>query len=274
MTGGSLSTVVEIGGEPIRVSTDDPAFLDLLEGRYARFVTKSPVSEPFHVYANITLDNLPRTGDDLTVNCADGVWRIRRGDFEAECSLVTRTGWTRQSPNPYSIDSLLRILHSLLLAPQGGFLLHAASAVRNGRAYVFTGVSGAGKTTISRLAPPDVSLLTDEISYIRPDTSGIHPDSSGYRAFGTPFAGELGEPGKNISAPLAAVYILAKGPENRIEPVSAAEATRTLLRNVLFFAEDPALVNAVFGAVCEFVSRVPVRRLTFFPDARVWEYIS
>jgi ABC-type iron transport system FetAB ATPase subunit len=62
---------------------------------------------------------------------------------------------------------VLRILHTLLLAAEGGFLVHAASAVRNGRAFLFAGLSGAGKTTIAGLAPPDATLLTDEISYVR-----------------------------------------------------------------------------------------------------------
>lgn len=92
---------------------------------------------------------------------------MTRGDFQAEWDTASRRGWVRQTANPYGIDAVLRILHSLILAPQGGFLVHAASAVRHGRAFLFAGVSGAGKTTISRLAPPDVKLLTDEISYVR-----------------------------------------------------------------------------------------------------------
>ena len=129
---------------------------------------------------------------------------IERGDFCAELDARSRRGWVRQSPNPYSIDAVLRIVHSLVLAEEGGFLVHAASAVRNGRAFLFAGVSGAGKTTISRLAPPDATLLTDEISYLR--RSG-----SGYHAYGTPFAGELARVGKNVRAPLAALYLLRKG---------------------------------------------------------------
>ena len=73
--------------------------------------------------------------------------------------------------------------------------------------FLFAGVSGAGKTTISRLAPADVTLLTDEISYLR-------RNGEGYVAYGTPFAGELAKVGENIRAPLAALYLLAQGPEN------------------------------------------------------------
>ena len=163
-------------------------------------------------------------------------------------------------------NAVLRIVHSLILARQGGFLIHAASAIRNGKAFLFSGVSGAGKTTISRLAPPDAILLTDEISYVR-------RQGNGYLACGTPFAGELARVGENQSAPLGALFLLEKGPENRIEPIGATEAVQRLLRNVLFFADDAELVELVFQAACEFASLVPIRRLIFVPDQRVWDII-
>ena len=128
-------------------------------------------------------------------------------------------------------------------------------------------MSEAGKTTIARLAPPDVALLTDEASYVR------RVDDQ-YIAYGTPFAGELGEPGKNISAPIAALYLLDKAPQNRIVSVDPAEAIRRLMRNILFFAHDPELVRMVFDSACAFVAAVPVYQLSFFPDQRVWDLIG
>jgi hypothetical protein len=205
--------------------------------------------------------------EDVRVEMQDGRWHLRRGDFRAQWDPRAGLGSIRQSANPYSIDSVLRIVHTLILAREGGFLLHAASAIRHNRAFLFSGISGAGKTTISQLAPPDATLLTDEVSYVR--RSG-----DGYHACGTPFAGELARVGENRSAPVHTLFLLAKGPENKIEPVSAAEATRALLRNILFFAEDAELVKLVFRAACEFVDRVPVRRLTFVPDQRVWDLIQ
>jgi hypothetical protein len=93
-------------------------------------------------------------------------------------------------------------------------------------------------------------------------------------AYGTPFAGEMGTPGKNISAPIAAVYLLHKAAENKIESVNPAEAIRRLMRNILFFAHDPELVRLVFESACAFVAAVPVYRLSFFPDERVWDLIG
>ena len=105
----------------------------------------------------------------------EGLWRIERGDFRAELDTRERRGRIRQTANPYSIDTLLRIVHTLALAPQGGLLLHAASVVRRGRALVFAGASGAGKTTLSRLAPNGTAVLTDEVSYVRRDGEGYRP---------------------------------------------------------------------------------------------------
>jgi hypothetical protein len=61
---------------------------------------------------------------------------------------------------------------------------------------------------------------------------------------------------------------------NKIEPVVGAEAVRGLLGNILFFARDPEFVKLVFDAAFDFAGRVPIRRLTFTPDVRVWELIT
>jgi len=270
LTAGALRhhARIVIGGIAVGVETQDGAFLRLLEERYSGFIEAA--ADRNSADYDFVVDLAPPAGtspdDDIRVFRQGRQWLLQRGDFRAEWDPATRRGRIRQSANPYSIDAVLRIVHTLVLAGEGGFLLHAASAVLDGKAFVFAGVSGAGKTTISRLAPPEVHLLTDEISYVR-------KEGDGYVAYGTPFAGELAKAGENLKAPLAAVYLLAQGPENRIDEVSATEAARGLLTNILFFAEDADLVRAVFQSALQLVERVPVRRLTFVPDARVWELI-
>ena len=260
-----LSLVIEIGGMPVRVHTTDAGFLGMLQDRYAGFLCQSDNPE-IEFDIDLCESRLADPNADVQVTQHHGVWTLRRGDFRAEWEPAARRGWIRQTANPYSIDAVLRIVHTLVLAKQGGFLMHSASAIRNGRAFLFPGVSGAGKTTISKLAPVDATLLTDEISYVQ-------KTGDGYIAFGTPFAGEFAKLGENVSARIAALYLLAKGSENRIDPVEPAEAVRSLLANVLFFAQDEELVRAIFASAFEFVSGVPVARLTFVPDERVWELI-
>ncbi len=303
---------------PIRVRTESPTFARMIEDRYGEFITpnsSSPVMElDVELIDDQTVglrDSHLAEDDDVSVYQDAGRWVVERSGSRAEWDPRQKRGWLRQCENPYAIDGLLRILHSLMLASTGGFLVHAASAVRNGRAYVFAGVSGTGKTTLARLAPPDVTLLTDEISYVKkvpggrcqvsgdgsqqqsrtpqgshsiatndtgtepqatltPDTWNLTP---AFAAFGTPFAGELARIGRKARAPLETLFLLQQGPENRIDSVSEAEAARELLRHVLFFAQDAEMVRMIFDTACDFVTRVPVRRLVFAPDARVWELI-
>jgi hypothetical protein len=263
---GRYDLVIEIGGLPVRLCVEDPAFLKLLEERYAGFVTLSGEAL-FELDVDLTPETAISSAEDVRVLWDSGRWLMERGDFRAEWDPSAGRGRIRQTANPYSIDSVLRILHTLLLAREGGFLVHAASLVHHGRTFLLAGRSGAGKTTIARLAPPDAVLLTDEISYVRWQQGQYH-------AFGTPFAGELARVGENLHAPLDTVYLLAKGRQNMIEPIAPADASRALLRNILFFARDAALAHLVFQAACDFVCRRPVRRLTFVPDSRVWELIA
>jgi len=262
-----LNLVIEIGGMPVRLHTSDAAFIAMLQERYSGYVGSSSRDSAVEFDVELIPPGTRPSDADVRVTTRQGRWKIERGDFQAEWEPARGRGWIRQVANPYSIDALLRIVHTLVLAKDGGFLLHSASAIRNGKAFLFAGVSEAGKTTISRLAPPDVTLLTDEISYVR-------KQGEAYVAFGTPFTGELAKLGENVSAPIDTLYLLSKGPENRIDSVSQAEATRSLLANLLFFAEDEELVQAIFHSAFEFVSRVPVARLTFVPDIRVWELIG
>jgi len=180
---------VEIGGIAISLATSDPIFFELLLRRYEDFLSSTPAELALEFEI---LSPRPASDDDVRVRREGGEWILERGDFSARWDPRTGKGLVRQNANTYSLDSVLRILHSLILARRGGFLLHAASAICDGRAFLFSGVSGAGKTTMTRIATPDVTLLTDEISYIRPfdDGAGAGTGRSSYRAFGTPFAGE------------------------------------------------------------------------------------
>jgi len=254
-----------IGGLPVRFFVEDADFRALLAGRYSSFLRpdiRSDSDIEFEICA-VPPGSLPGP-EDLEVRREGAVWLLGRGDFRAEFDLRLRRGTLRLAPNPYSVDTLLRIVHSLLLATSGGVLLHAASGIRNGRGFAFSGVSGAGKTTIARLAPAGVQLLTDEISYLR-------RDGAGYRVYGTPFSGELGLKGEDVSAPLAAIHLIEHASANRRHPLKPPEAVRKLLRNTLFFAQEPELVHSVFATLCDLAGHVPVYRLEFQPDARVWE---
>ncbi len=255
--------VVEVGGLAVSIHSDDSEFLAALRQRYRGFLGDCQAEAEL----DLDLSSYASVPDkEVEVRREGYEWLVERADFRARWDPRSGRGMVQQDRNPYAIDSLLRILHSLILAKRGGFLLHAASGICEGKAYLFSGVSGAGKTTMTRLAPNHVVLLTDEISYVR-------GGSGQYSAFGTPFTGELARSGENCSAPIAALFFLEKGLENRVDAVHAPLAVERLMRNILFFAQDRELVEMVFATACEFVSRIPVYQLTFYPQAQVWDEV-
>ncbi|MGA2347275.1 MAG: hypothetical protein ABSF93_14780, partial [Candidatus Sulfotelmatobacter sp.] len=125
-----LSLVIEIGGMPVRVHTTDPAFLRTLRDRYNGFVTSAeraggseiPAERVAEIDFDVELTPKRFADPDAVVRVTQhrGRWTLERGDFRAEWEPASRTGTIRQTANPYSIDAVLRIVHTLVLARQGG----------------------------------------------------------------------------------------------------------------------------------------------------------
>ena len=145
----AATVVVDVGNVPVALSTADPELATVLRRRFHRFVAAPASAVPAFDFDVSVIPDDVEAGDpdeDLDVRLEGGRWHLRRGDFRAEWDPGTRRGWIRQRCSPYAADSVLRIVHTLVLSREQGFLLHASSVVRDGKAFLFTGPSGAGKT--------------------------------------------------------------------------------------------------------------------------------
>lgn len=150
--------------------------------------------------------------------------------------------------------------------PRGGFLLHAATVLRGHHTYVFTGHSGAGKSTVASLSPPG-SVLTDEISLLRSPENDWH-------AYGTPFWGEFHAEGANTHAPIKGIYVLVQAPENRVERISCRDAVRAMLPNVLFFSRDLDATDGLLRLLAGVAQQIPCYKLFFRRESSFWEVIA
>jgi hypothetical protein len=167
--------------------------------------------------------------------------------------------------NRYTLDCLLRILLTWMLLPRTGFLLHAATVVHDGRAYLFTGKSGAGKSTVASLAP-EGSVLTDELSLVRRE-DGV------WRAYGTPFWGEFRAGDSNTSAPIAGIFQLVQAEENRVTPLRPVEFLRAMIGNVLFFSRQPGDSQRLLDIVSHAAQELRGYSLEFRKDRSFWEML-
>lgn len=262
---GELS--LAIAGLCTRILTDDAHVANVVKDRYAGFLTEG--DPDWRIRIDVGPTGPDPSAQDVVVRRDGGPARflVTRADFRGSVDLQTRRGTlTVATPDEVSVDTFLRILYSLALVEAHGLVLHAASLVRNGRAYLFCGPSGSGKTTVARLSP-DATLLSDELSIVR--TREGHA-----AAYGTPFWGELARGGEDRSAPLSGIYFLHKGDRHAVEAIRPRRALEQLLPNVLFFAKEAELTARVLGISADLLEAVPCFALSFRPDPGFWEVIE
>jgi hypothetical protein len=163
-------------------------------------------------------------------------------------------------PARYPLDQLL-LMYALI--ERGGLLVHAAGVEFGCKAYALPGVSGAGKSTISRLLAKrghGPSLLSD-------DRLALRPSPELMSAWGTPWPGDAGA-ARNAGAPLAALLFLKQGETNEIRELSEPEAAKHLMpvSSVPWF--DGLIVPQALETIESIVMQTPSYVFTFTPDER------
>jgi len=180
---------------------------------------------------------------------------IRRFDFICIFNMSLMRGTLDIADNRYSFDSFLRILYSSLLIRKQGCLMHAAGIIRDNMAIVFPGVSGSGKTTISR-ACKRYGVISDEIVAIRQrgKTFVVHS---------TPFWGEMKSTGKNKAAPLKIIYFLCKSGTFSITEMERPEKMVQLARCLFMFEKEPLATTRAMTLLARLTSSAHVKTLGF-----------
>ena len=282
-----MRSVLRIGGIAFEVTSSRP-FLDTDNPAYADFLRREPEAGDSRIAveleqgearvpkgAELTFDTgtawlsyalsdgeraialaLAESGDRplLTARFDSGVTRVR-----VTCSPEFLVEGRLTNPICYPLDQLLMMQR---LAREGGAIIHSALIGVGGAAVICPGVSGAGKTTLSRqlAGDPGLRLLSDDRAVVR--RSG---DS--YMAYGTPWPGEGGF-AVNQGLPLAGIGFIAHRDRAATVPITRSEAIHRLVQvaSVPFFDRDSG--PRVFDGLADLCGRVPVFRLDVPADPR------
>ena len=160
-----------------------------------------------------------------------------------------------------ALSSMLRIVFSQAIIPHSAVSMHASVVVNNGKAVLFMGKSGTGKSTHTRLwleHIPGSSLLNDDNPIVRVEGEKV-------MAYGSPWSGKT-PCYKNESAPAAGFVRLKQAPYNRYAPCEDIAAFKALLPGSSVLRQDKILHSLLCGTLIEIAGMSKVGEMECLPD--------
>lgn len=164
------------------------------------------------------------------------------------------------------IELFFRVVTAIRIFYIGGFMLHAAGVVRDQLGYIFTGYSGAGKTTVCRLSE-GCTVLNDDMVI-------LSPADSGWQISATPFTNPTQVRPGSGSAPLHQILFLKQDKDHHLEDILNSKAIAELLTHVPVISISSQHTSSLVNRCEDIILKTPVNELHFLPDKGFWELLD
>lgn len=268
---------LNVAGVCCLVRLPERTWLASLATRYAEFTVSSEV----------TAGELP-AWDVTVVHAArrlelESPWVVHEGDltrfgvadYEGRIDLARRRAEVSTPSAEQAASALERVVGYICMQAlpreHDGLLLHGAAIELDGMGLACCGPSGAGKTTLARLATGHAKVLTDETLVV--SLTGSQP-----MLISTPFWGASTPPEmvrrRNHRLPLTALLLLEHGPEFVLEPLEPGQAALGLLATEKVAVERVSSASVWLAVVERIIAQVPAYRLHFYPEAELWGFLG
>ena len=143
-----------------------------------------------------------------------------------------------------------------------GLMLHSSAVEYKGKAYLFSGPCGVGKSTHTRLWQqtfgPAAQIIND-------DKPALRFLNQRWYAYGTPWCGKDGI-NQNKKVPLAGICFLKQSDSNSIRQLTDKEATQSIIAQTTYRLRDVKYVDLMLQNVERLVQYIPVFELKNRPD--------
>lgn len=185
--------------------------------------------------------------------------------IDLENKRITRfhSSDTRQAPALN--DRLITYAYSQALSAEHGMLLHAAAVVKDKRAYLFLGSSGAGKSTAASLCA--------KYKIIGDDVVAVKRSGASYGVFPTPWKQAPFTKGAERSkAEIKAFFFIRKSSRVSFKPIPPEEALKRMLYSHIHFLvlTRRPLLDDIFATASGFVRDIPAYDMEFTRDDDFW----
>jgi hypothetical protein len=199
-----------------------------------------------------------RTIFPLSVNTKNAVLKFSLDKMEWD--LWMETDRKEIDPLEYPLDGL--ILYYLTVLSNDIFI-HASGVNYTDKGFLFTGISGKGKSTMAGLW----NSIGAQI--IHDDRLIIRNTADGYWMFNTP----VYENDNPLDSRLDRVFIIEHGHENKLIHIRESSAVSQVMANCIQHTWDAGIISRLSLSISEMCRIIPVYRLLFRPDRSVTDLI-
>lgn len=163
-------------------------------------------------------------------------------------------------PFEYPLDGLILYYIALI---HGDLMIHASGINISGHGYLFSGISGKGKSTLAKLWENSGARV------IHDDRLIVRNTVKGYRMFNTPVYNDDGPHDSTLSK----IFIIDHDISNKLLPVYGASAVSLVMANCIQHNWSSDIITTLLDSVSDLCEAIPVVRLFFKPDSSVIDYI-
>lgn len=237
------------------------------------------------VFTAEMVDSLPDTSEKqkVTVSCEDpesarielyewnGQWLLEVAptlEAPVRLFLLTDKAFSKAQfrilgSMRFSLSTAIMLMFAFSTARKDTLLMHSSVTVKDGKAYLFLGKSGTGKSTHSQLWINHVGgceLLNDDNPVIRVEESGE------VRVYGSPWSGKT-PCYRNLSYPVGAIVDLHQAHTNHIHRQSMIESFASMYVSFSGYRFIKEMADGLHATNVKVISAVPCYSLDCLPNA-------
>ncbi|EFU38633.1 hypothetical protein PVOR_28909 [Paenibacillus vortex V453] len=163
--------------------------------------------------------------------------------------------------------ALINLYSSWLIHGARGLLIHSSCVIHEGKAWMFAGQSGAGKSTVAELSRPR-PILSDEATFLYIEENGR------VTVYDSPFRSEMENPCELEEAKLYGIHYIIQSPDVERISITPLDGFALMLDKVFYWRHDAEETRNMIALCKKVVQQVPSYQLYFQKNDTFWERIS
>ena len=143
-----------------------------------------------------------------------------------------------------------------------GLMLHSSAVALNGKAYLFSGPCGVGKSTHTNLWR---TIFGEDVVVFNDDKPALRRLDGRWYAYGTPWCGKDGI-NVNMKVPLAGICFLKQSDRNEIRRIDGKEALAKVISQTTYHLRDAEKMQRMLENVSKLINEIPIYELCNRPE--------